>query len=88
MTPHWQQSALHVRRERTKALQEQDSRFERQPLHPLQYRDSFEKVMESLGIPQPKGLAVTDIEEGVRVAAQNKAYRRLYSQSKQFPGYY
>ena len=33
-------------------------------------RDSFEKVMESLGIPQPKGLAVTDIEEGVRVAAQ------------------
>lgn len=32
-------------------------------------RDSFEKVMEELGIPQPKGLAVTDIEEGVRVAA-------------------
>ncbi|MDE6156270.1 MAG: carbamoyl-phosphate synthase large subunit, partial [Eubacterium sp.] len=32
-------------------------------------RDSFEKVMEQLGIPQPKGLAVTDIEEGVRVAA-------------------
>lgn len=32
-------------------------------------RDSFEKVMEKLGIPQPKGLAVTDIEEGVRVAA-------------------
>lgn len=31
-------------------------------------RDSFEKVMNSLGIPQPKGLAVTDIEEGVRVA--------------------
>ncbi len=31
-------------------------------------RDSFEKVMESLGIPQPKGEAVTDIEEGVRVA--------------------
>ncbi|MDE5963786.1 MAG: carbamoyl-phosphate synthase large subunit, partial [Eubacterium sp.] len=31
-------------------------------------RDSFEKVMEELGIPQPKGLAVTDIEEGVRVA--------------------
>lgn len=31
-------------------------------------RDSFEKVMNELGIPQPKGLAVTDIEEGVRVA--------------------
>ncbi|MCD7872489.1 MAG: carbamoyl-phosphate synthase large subunit [Clostridiales bacterium] len=31
-------------------------------------RDSFEKIMESLGIPQPKGLAVTNIEEGVRVA--------------------
>ena len=31
-------------------------------------RDSFEKVMESLGIPQPTGVAVTDIEEGVRVA--------------------
>ena len=31
-------------------------------------RDSFEKVMEELKIPQPKGLAVTDIEEGVRVA--------------------
>ncbi|MBR2100387.1 MAG: ATP-grasp domain-containing protein, partial [Eubacterium sp.] len=33
-------------------------------------RDSFEKVMEELGIPQPKGLAVTDIEEGVRVASE------------------
>ncbi|MCC8016070.1 MAG: carbamoyl-phosphate synthase large subunit, partial [Clostridiales bacterium] len=31
-------------------------------------RDSFEKIMESLGIPRPKGLAVTNIEEGVRVA--------------------
>ena len=31
-------------------------------------RDSFEKVMVELGIPQPKGLAVTDIEEGVKVA--------------------
>ncbi|MBR1530943.1 MAG: carbamoyl-phosphate synthase large subunit, partial [Eubacterium sp.] len=31
-------------------------------------RDSFEKVMTELGIPQPKGLAVTDIEEGVKVA--------------------
>ena len=33
-------------------------------------RDSFEKVMEELKIPQPKGLAVTDIEEGVRVAKE------------------
>ena len=33
-------------------------------------RDSFEKVMEALGIPQPKGLAVTNIEEGVKVAAE------------------
>ena len=32
-------------------------------------RDSFEKVLEELGIPQPKGQAVTDIEEGVRAAA-------------------
>ncbi len=31
-------------------------------------RDSFERVMNDLGIPQPKGEAVTDIEEGVRVA--------------------
>lgn len=31
-------------------------------------RDSFEKVMTELGIPQPKGLAVTDIEAGVKVA--------------------
>lgn len=33
-------------------------------------RDSFEKIMVELGIPQPKGLAVTEIEEGVRVAEQ------------------
>ncbi|MEG0742856.1 MAG: carbamoyl-phosphate synthase large subunit, partial [Clostridia bacterium] len=31
-------------------------------------RDAFEKVMVSLGIPQPDGEAVTDIEAGVRVA--------------------
>ena len=31
-------------------------------------RDSFEKVMNELGIPQPQGEAVTDIEAGVRVA--------------------
>ena len=33
-------------------------------------RDSFEKILSSLGIPQPKGQAVTKIEEGVRVAAE------------------
>ncbi len=33
-------------------------------------RDSFEKVMESLHIPQPNGRAVTDIEAGVRAAAE------------------
>ncbi len=33
-------------------------------------RDAFEKVMEKLGIPQPKGQAVTDIEAGVAAAAE------------------
>ena len=33
-------------------------------------RDSFEKILSSLEIPQPKGQAVTKIEEGVRVAAE------------------
>jgi len=33
-------------------------------------RDSFEQIMEKLGIPQPPGRAVTDIEEGVKVAEQ------------------
>ncbi len=31
-------------------------------------RDAFEKILESLNIPQPKGQAVTDIESGVKVA--------------------
>lgn len=31
-------------------------------------RDAFEKVMEELGIPQPEGVAVTHIEDGVRAA--------------------
>ena len=31
-------------------------------------RDSFEKILSSLGIPQPKGQAVTRIEDGVKVA--------------------
>ena len=31
-------------------------------------RDSFEKLMEELGIPQPVGQAVTNVEDGVKVA--------------------
>jgi carbamoyl-phosphate synthase large subunit len=33
-------------------------------------RDSFEKVLEELAIPQPKGRAVTAIEDGVAAAAE------------------
>jgi len=33
-------------------------------------RDVFEKMLLSLNIPQPKGAAVTNIEDGVRVAAE------------------
>jgi len=33
-------------------------------------RDAFEKLLSSLGIPQPKGRAVTSIEEGVRAAEE------------------
>lgn len=33
-------------------------------------RDSFEKVLVSLGIPQPKGRAVTNIEDGVNAAEE------------------
>ena len=33
-------------------------------------RDSFEKILRSLEIPQPKGQAVTKIEDGVKVAAE------------------
>ncbi len=33
-------------------------------------RDSFEKVLKSLNIPQPQGKAVTNIEAGVAAAAQ------------------
>ena len=33
-------------------------------------RDAFEKLLLELGIPQPLGRAVTDIEEGVRAAAE------------------
>ena len=31
-------------------------------------RDAFEKVLKELNIPQPKGMAVTNIEDGVRAA--------------------
>ena len=33
-------------------------------------RDAFEKIMEKLAIPQPKGVAVTKIEDGVKAAAE------------------
>ncbi len=33
-------------------------------------RDKFEKVLEDLKIPQPKGMAVTDIEAGVKAASE------------------
>ena len=33
-------------------------------------RDTFEKILEELNIPQPKGQAVTRIEDGVRVAKE------------------
>ncbi len=33
-------------------------------------RDAFEQVLKDLNIPQPKGEAVTDIEAGVRAAAE------------------
>ena len=33
-------------------------------------RDSFEKVLEDLKIPQPQGKAVTKIEDGIRAAAE------------------
>ncbi len=33
-------------------------------------RDLFEKLLEELGIPEPKGLAVTNIEDGVRAAEE------------------
>ena len=33
-------------------------------------RDAFEKLLVELSIPQPKGVAVTNIEDGVRAAAE------------------
>ncbi len=39
-----------------------------QAIENAENRDSFEKIMTSLGIPQPNGEAVTTIEDGIRVA--------------------
>jgi len=33
-------------------------------------RDSFENLLSSLGIPQPKGKAVTNIEDGIKAASE------------------
>ena len=33
-------------------------------------RDSFEKILEELNIPQPKGRAVTNIEDGIKAAEE------------------
>ncbi len=33
-------------------------------------RDSFEKILQKLGIPQPKGQAVTNIPDGIKVASE------------------
>ena len=33
-------------------------------------RDSFEKIMEQLDIPQPEGVAVTSVKDGVKAAAR------------------
>lgn len=33
-------------------------------------RDCFEKLLDELGIPQPKGRAVTSIEEGIKAASE------------------
>lgn len=39
-----------------------------QAIENAENRDCFEKIMNRLGIPQPKGLAVTTLEEGIKVA--------------------
>ena len=39
-----------------------------QAINRAENRDSFEKIMNELGIPQPMGQAVTDIEAGVKAA--------------------
>lgn len=39
-----------------------------QAIENAENRDCFEKIMEKLGIPQPKGIAVTNIADGVKAA--------------------
>ena len=39
-------------------------------IHRAENRDAFEKIMDELGIPQPPGEAVTDIDAGVRAASR------------------
>ena len=41
-----------------------------QAIERAENRDSFEKVLKSLNIPQPKGAAVTNIEDGIKVASE------------------
>ena len=41
-----------------------------QAIERAENRDSFEKVLRSLDIPQPKGKAVTKIEDGIAAAAE------------------
>lgn len=41
-----------------------------QAIENAENRESFERIMTNLGIPQPTGEAVTNIEDGVRVAAR------------------
>ena len=41
---------------------------DREAIDRAEDRDAFEKVLEELGIPQPKGMAVTKIEDGVAAA--------------------
>ena len=39
-----------------------------QAIERAENRDSFEKILEELNIPQPQGQAVTNIEDGVKAA--------------------
>ena len=41
-----------------------------QAIERAENRDSFEKILEELNIPQPQGQAVTNIEDGVKAAEQ------------------
>ncbi len=41
-----------------------------QAINNAEDRDAFEKIMNKLGIPQPKGQAVFSVEDGVKVAEQ------------------